>query len=230
MQLRAEERRLRRTPTATGRTRFARSRRCCASSRTTARRGYGLAVNEAEPGVTAVAAAIRSGPDGGARRHGQHRGSQRRVSTKAACANSRRWSCSARPSCPACGRCDRRPCTKRAGQGRREGGMTRGGAMRDEPIAARLHRRRLHRRHRPREQPRARRHARVQTIGVPDGDARRRRRRRRGRAEVAHGARARGGRAVAGCAALAEGARRARRSTSSTARRSTARQPATSAR
>lgn len=32
--------------------------------RTTARRGYGLAVNEAEPGVTAIAAAIRSGTDG----------------------------------------------------------------------------------------------------------------------------------------------------------------------
>ena len=30
----------------------------------TARRGYGLAVNEAEPGVTAVAAVIRSGTDG----------------------------------------------------------------------------------------------------------------------------------------------------------------------
>lgn len=34
--------------------------------RTTARRGHGLAVNEAEPGVTAVAAAVRSGPGGGA--------------------------------------------------------------------------------------------------------------------------------------------------------------------
>jgi IclR family acetate operon transcriptional repressor len=34
--------------------------------RTTARRGYGLALNEAEPGVTAVAAAVRSGPDGAA--------------------------------------------------------------------------------------------------------------------------------------------------------------------
>jgi IclR family transcriptional regulator, acetate operon repressor len=34
--------------------------------RTTARRGYGLAVNEAEPGVTAVAAAIRAGSDGAA--------------------------------------------------------------------------------------------------------------------------------------------------------------------
>ena len=34
--------------------------------RATVRRGYGLAVNEAEPGVTAVAAAVRSGPDGGA--------------------------------------------------------------------------------------------------------------------------------------------------------------------
>ena len=32
--------------------------------RTTSRRGYGLALNEAEPGVTAVAAAIRSGTDG----------------------------------------------------------------------------------------------------------------------------------------------------------------------
>ena len=32
--------------------------------RTTARRGYGLALNEAEPGVTALAAAIRSGSDG----------------------------------------------------------------------------------------------------------------------------------------------------------------------
>jgi IclR family acetate operon transcriptional repressor len=32
--------------------------------RTTARRGYGLAINEAEPGVTAIAAAIRSGMDG----------------------------------------------------------------------------------------------------------------------------------------------------------------------
>ena len=32
--------------------------------RTTARRGYGSAVNEAEPGVTAIAAAIRSGTDG----------------------------------------------------------------------------------------------------------------------------------------------------------------------
>jgi len=32
--------------------------------RATARRGYGLALNEAEPGVTAIAAAIRSGPDG----------------------------------------------------------------------------------------------------------------------------------------------------------------------
>jgi|KBSSwiStaDraftv2_1062776.scaffolds.fasta_scaffold155193_2 DNA-binding IclR family transcriptional regulator len=32
--------------------------------RVTARRGYGLALNEAEPGVTAVAAAIRSGSDG----------------------------------------------------------------------------------------------------------------------------------------------------------------------
>lgn len=31
--------------------------------RTTARRGYGVAVNEAEPGVTAIAAAIRSAPD-----------------------------------------------------------------------------------------------------------------------------------------------------------------------
>jgi len=34
--------------------------------RTTARRGYGLALNEAEPGVTAIAAAVRSGPDGAA--------------------------------------------------------------------------------------------------------------------------------------------------------------------
>jgi len=34
--------------------------------RSTARRGYGLAVNEAEPGVTAVAAAVRSGTDGAA--------------------------------------------------------------------------------------------------------------------------------------------------------------------
>ncbi len=34
--------------------------------RTTARRGYGLALNEAEPGVTAVAATVRSGPDGAA--------------------------------------------------------------------------------------------------------------------------------------------------------------------
>jgi IclR family acetate operon transcriptional repressor len=34
--------------------------------RTTARRGYGLALNEAEPGVTAVAAAVRSGPGGAA--------------------------------------------------------------------------------------------------------------------------------------------------------------------
>jgi DNA-binding IclR family transcriptional regulator len=34
--------------------------------RTTSRRGYGLALNEAEPGVTAVAAAIRSGTDGAA--------------------------------------------------------------------------------------------------------------------------------------------------------------------
>jgi nucleoside-diphosphate-sugar epimerase len=33
----------------------------------------------------------------------------------------------------------------------------------------RLHRRRLHRRHRPRQQPGARRHAAVQAIGVPDG-------------------------------------------------------------
>ena len=32
--------------------------------RATARRGYGLAVNEAEPGVTAIAAAIRTGSDG----------------------------------------------------------------------------------------------------------------------------------------------------------------------
>ncbi len=32
--------------------------------RTTARRGYGLALNEAEPGVTAIGAAIRAGPDG----------------------------------------------------------------------------------------------------------------------------------------------------------------------
>jgi DNA-binding IclR family transcriptional regulator len=32
--------------------------------RATAKRGFGLAVNEAEPGVTAIAAAIRSGPDG----------------------------------------------------------------------------------------------------------------------------------------------------------------------
>ena len=32
--------------------------------RATARRGYGLAINEAEPGVTAIAAAIRSGSDG----------------------------------------------------------------------------------------------------------------------------------------------------------------------
>jgi len=32
--------------------------------RTTARRGYGLALNEAEPGVTAIAAAIRSRADG----------------------------------------------------------------------------------------------------------------------------------------------------------------------
>ena len=32
--------------------------------RTTAKRGYGLALNEAEPGVTAVAAAVRSGPAG----------------------------------------------------------------------------------------------------------------------------------------------------------------------
>ncbi len=34
--------------------------------RATARRGYGLALNEAEPGVTAIAAAVRSGPDGAA--------------------------------------------------------------------------------------------------------------------------------------------------------------------
>ena len=34
--------------------------------RTAARRGYGLALNEAEPGVTAIAAAVRSGPDGAA--------------------------------------------------------------------------------------------------------------------------------------------------------------------
>jgi hypothetical protein len=34
--------------------------------RVTARRGYGLALNEAEPGVTAVAAAVRSGRGGGA--------------------------------------------------------------------------------------------------------------------------------------------------------------------
>ena len=34
--------------------------------RTTARRGYGLALNEAEPGVTAIAAAVRSGRDGAA--------------------------------------------------------------------------------------------------------------------------------------------------------------------
>jgi IclR family acetate operon transcriptional repressor len=34
--------------------------------RTTARRGYGLALNEAEPGVTAIAAAIRSGLNGAA--------------------------------------------------------------------------------------------------------------------------------------------------------------------
>ena len=34
--------------------------------RLTARRGYGVAHNEAEPGVTAIAAAIRSGPDGAA--------------------------------------------------------------------------------------------------------------------------------------------------------------------
>jgi DNA-binding IclR family transcriptional regulator len=34
--------------------------------RATARRGYGLALNEAEPGVTAVAAAVRSGPSGAA--------------------------------------------------------------------------------------------------------------------------------------------------------------------
>jgi DNA-binding IclR family transcriptional regulator len=34
--------------------------------RTTARRGYGLALNEAEPGVTAIGAAIRSGPGGAA--------------------------------------------------------------------------------------------------------------------------------------------------------------------
>ena len=34
--------------------------------RTTARRGYGVALNEAEPGVTAIAAAIRSGPEGAA--------------------------------------------------------------------------------------------------------------------------------------------------------------------
>lgn len=34
--------------------------------RTTARRGYGLALNEAEPGVTAIGAAIRSGPEGAA--------------------------------------------------------------------------------------------------------------------------------------------------------------------
>jgi DNA-binding IclR family transcriptional regulator len=34
--------------------------------RITARRGYGLASNEAEPGVTAVAAAVRPGPDGAA--------------------------------------------------------------------------------------------------------------------------------------------------------------------
>jgi DNA-binding IclR family transcriptional regulator len=32
--------------------------------RVTARRGYGLALNEAEPGVTAIAAAVRSGSDG----------------------------------------------------------------------------------------------------------------------------------------------------------------------
>src|SRR5258706_15174088 len=32
--------------------------------RVTARRGYGLAINEAEPGVTAIAAAVRSGADG----------------------------------------------------------------------------------------------------------------------------------------------------------------------
>jgi DNA-binding IclR family transcriptional regulator len=34
--------------------------------RATARQGYGVARNEAEPGVTAIAAAIRSGPDGAA--------------------------------------------------------------------------------------------------------------------------------------------------------------------
>ena len=34
--------------------------------RTTERRGWGLAVNEAEPGVTAIGAAIRSGPGGAA--------------------------------------------------------------------------------------------------------------------------------------------------------------------
>ena len=34
--------------------------------KTTARRGFGLALNEAEPGVAAVAAAIRSGKDGAA--------------------------------------------------------------------------------------------------------------------------------------------------------------------
>jgi DNA-binding IclR family transcriptional regulator len=34
--------------------------------RATARRGYGLAINEAEPGVTAIAAAVRSGADGAA--------------------------------------------------------------------------------------------------------------------------------------------------------------------
>jgi IclR family transcriptional regulator, acetate operon repressor len=34
--------------------------------RTTASRGYGLAINEAEPGVSAIGAAIRSGPQGAA--------------------------------------------------------------------------------------------------------------------------------------------------------------------
>ena len=95
--------------------------------------------------------------------------------------------------------------------------------------AARLHRGRLHRRHRPRQHAGARRHA-----HHPDHRrARRAPRPRGGRggggAEVAHHPGAGGGGAVAGGAGVAEGGRLPSRSISSTARPSTRRPRATSA-
>ena len=98
---------------------------------------------------------------------------------------------------------------------------------------ARLHRRRLHRRHRPRQQPRPRRHA----GGADDRRARGRRaagrcrrRRRRRRAQVAHHRAGRRGGAVARGLPLAAGRAARRRSTSRSARPSTRRRAATSAR